>query len=221
MGTVGDPRSVACSHPCPSQRRSSVGYPPSHPTTYTMTLDFMRFAGVPGEKPKYGKGGDKREKRLERNRESARKCRRKRKAYVGDLEEKCQGLAEDNAMLQLENDRLRELLQQLQNGEGILPESLPKRHKSEFGVSMANDFSESAVLANQQSRLEEFSQLAILTTFLLVATLTTATWTMAPYLTTPSDQVAVAPAPAARPMVARCELQSRELWLRQRSCSVT
>lgn len=186
-----------------------------------MTLDFMRFAGVPGEKPKYGKGDNKREKRLERNRESARKCRRKRKAYVGGLEDKFQGMAEDNAMLQLENDRLRELLQQLQNGEGILPESLPKRHKSEFGVSMANDFSESAVLAlNQHPRLEEFSQLAILTTFLLVAALTT-TWTMATYLTTPPQQVAVVHAPVARPTVARCELESRELWLRQRSCSVT
>lgn len=82
---------------------------------------------------------NKREKRLERNRESARKCRRKRKAYVGDLEGKCAGLEEENAMLQLENDRLHELIQQLQSGVPVA-----KRAKSEFGVTAANDLSESA-----------------------------------------------------------------------------
>merc|ERR1712188_178927 len=103
-------------------------------------IGYMRFA--PGQNTTPGKGP--REKRLERNRESARKCRRKRKAYVGDLEGKYQDLAEENAMLHLENERLQELVQQLQNGMGNLPQSAHKRVKSEFGVSMANDLSESA-----------------------------------------------------------------------------
>merc|ERR1711908_181057 len=63
-----------------------------------------------------GRGDVKREKRLERNRESARKCRKKRKAYVGDLEAKVQSVEEENAMLQLENQRLNALLKQLQAG---------------------------------------------------------------------------------------------------------
>merc|ERR1711912_200527 len=63
-----------------------------------------------------GRGDVKREKRLERNRESARKCRKKRKAYVGDLEGKCHALEDENTILQLENERLRTLVQQLQNG---------------------------------------------------------------------------------------------------------
>jgi len=183
-------------------------------------LDYTRFAPTGDNKTiKYARNDTKREKRLERNRESARKCRRKRKAYVGDLEDKCNAMAEDNAMLQLENDRLRELLQQLQNGTGTLPDELPaKRAKSEFGVSMANDLSESAVHANQQSRLENFSQLAILTTFLLLTTLTATTLNLVPCQTTQSS---AAPAPVARPTVNTCELQEKELWLRQRSCSVT
>jgi len=114
---------------------------------------------------------NKREKRLERNRESARKCRRKRKAYVGDLEGKCQGLEEENAMLQLENDRLHELIQQLQTGTPVA-----KRAKSEFGVTAANDLSESAAHASPSLQLENFLLLlAIVTTTLLQvsATLTT------------------------------------------------
>lgn len=93
-----------------------------------------------------GRGDVKREKRLERNRESARKCRKKRKAYVGDLEAKVQSVEEENAMLQLENQRLNALLKQLQAGakDISVPEPSRKRVKSEFGVSMANDFSESA-----------------------------------------------------------------------------
>lgn len=93
-----------------------------------------------------GRGDVKREKRLERNRESARKCRKKRKAYVGDLEAKVQSVEEENAMLQLENQRLNALLKQLQTGakDISVPEPSRKRVKSEFGVSMANDFSESA-----------------------------------------------------------------------------
>lgn len=116
-----------------------------------------------------GRGDVKREKRLERNRESARKCRKKRKAYVGDLEAKVQSVEEENAMLQLENQRLNALLKQLQTGakDISVPEPSRKRVKSEFGVSMANDFSESAVHAIPSPQQEK-SLLAILTTLLLM-----------------------------------------------------
>jgi len=124
----------------------------------------MDYFDYSGEAVKTGgrRGGEnKRDKRLERNRESARKCRRKRKAYVGDMEEKCQILLEENALLQLEKKRLQELITQLQG-----PDS--KRQKGENGVSMAIDFSESAVPASTSLQLESFSLLAILTTFLLL-----------------------------------------------------
>merc|ERR1712227_52734 len=100
------------------------------------------------ERPR-GKGDGKREKRLERNRESARKCRRKRKAYVEDLEDVNQSLQEENAMLELENRRLNELIQQLTSGKGAEALALPdaKRLKSEIGATKAIDFSESAVHA--------------------------------------------------------------------------
>merc|ERR1712093_344822 len=89
--------------------------------------------------------GTKRDKRLERNRESARKCRKKRKAYVSEMEEKVSTLSAENAALELENSRLQQLLRQLQTGATIsIPDSSHKRIKSEFGVTMANDFSESA-----------------------------------------------------------------------------
>jgi hypothetical protein len=191
-----------------------------------MTVDFMRFAPVSGDNQHPKPGGkytrdNKREKRLERNRESARKCRRKRKAYVGDLEEKYQGLAEENAMLQLENERLNKLLQQLQNGTGTtLPESSHKRAKCcEFGVSMANDFSESAVPASQQLRLENYSQLATLTTFLLLSAMLTVTTTNLVHclMTQASVVQQAALVQAERPMVFPCDQRAME---RQRNSIV-
>lgn len=125
-------------------------------------MDYFEYSGEAIKAGgRRGGGENKRDKRLERNRESARKCRRKRKAYVGDMEVKCQDLMEENALLQLEKKRLQELIQQLQG-------SPPKRQKGENGVSMANDFSESAVPASTSLQLESFSLLAILTTFLLL-----------------------------------------------------
>merc|ERR1712072_340377 len=136
----------------------------------------------------YGSGdehetqGCKREKRLERNRESARKCRKKRKFYVSDLEEKVNTLTEEKNLLELENNRLQQLLQQLQN-TGNTHAEIPdpttesnKRIKSEFGVLMADDFSKSAVHANNslllhspQRRLDDnVRPLAIITTLLLL-----------------------------------------------------
>merc|ERR1712216_1021350 len=123
--------------------------------------------------------GCKREKRLERNRESARKCRKKRKFFVSDLEEKVNALTEEKKMLELENNRLQQLLRQLQQNTGKTCAEIPdpttqsnKRIKSEFGVMMADDFSKSAVHANnslllyspQRSLENLFSPLAIMTT---------------------------------------------------------
>jgi len=202
-------------HPLPTQKKLHHPY-------HTMTMDYLRFAAVSGEQPqpagKFGRCEPKRDKRLERNRESARKCRKKRKAYVGDLEGKCNGLEDENAMLQLENDQLRELLQQLQNGTGI-PESPRKRVKSEFGVSMVNDFSESAAHANQQSQLENFSQLTIFTTFLLLSAMLTATTThLVPYLVTQAQVALQPPALVAPPHVAKLmDLPCDQRASRQRS----
>jgi hypothetical protein len=158
-------------------------------------MDYFKYAG--GDTVKAGRrGGDnKRDKRLERNRESARKCRRKRKAYVGDLEEKCQLLAEENALLQLEKKRLQELIQQLQ-GNG----TDSKRRKGENGVSMANDFSESAVPASTSPQLESFSLLAILTTFLLLLATWGTTSLLGPFHLTPTVPTTTKP---NHPRVAR------------------
>merc|ERR1711937_43199 len=65
------------------------------------------------------------------------------------------------------------MIKQLQDGVTTvqLPESnLRKRVKSENGVSMATDFSESAAFAFHSQQLEDFSKLAIMTTFLLLST---------------------------------------------------
>jgi len=125
-----------------------------------------------------GVGTGRREKRLERNRESARKCRKKRKAYVGDLEDNVQSLTEDNAMLVLENKRLYALLAQLQGSSDAHDDYLPdsstrKRAKSEFGVPMVHDFSESAVHATLSPQQEILFPLAILTTTLFMTLTTT------------------------------------------------
>merc|ERR1712146_107012 len=133
----------------------------------------MDYLYTSGDEQDCVAGSTKREKRLERNRESARKCRKKRKAYVGDLEDKVNALTEANTALELENVRLQQLLRQLQSGSTVVDTSdnSNKRAKSEFGVLMANDFSESAERANNSllhsPQLEKFFQLAICTTFLL------------------------------------------------------
>jgi len=144
-----------------------------------MTLDVYKYAT--GEaKPGKTQRDNKREKRLERNRESARKCRKKRKAFVGDLQSQCDSYADENAMLHLENQKLLDIINQLQGGDaaamtmGDVPMSAPKRRKSEKGDLMANDFSESAVHTYQQhsssvakSQQLDYPKLAISTTFLL------------------------------------------------------
>lgn len=144
-----------------------------------MTLDTYKYAAGEAKSTKASRDS-KREKRLERNRESARKCRKKRKAYVGDLQQQVDTYAEENAVLQLENERLLQIINQLQGGNAPamtmddLPVSAPKRRKSENGVLMANDLSGSAVHTNQhnssscaKSQQLDYPKLAISTTFLL------------------------------------------------------
>lgn len=105
--------------------------------------DYWEPSGDEDEPVTSGLG--KREKRLARNRESARKCRKKRKAFVNEMAEKVQALTEDNAILELENRRLQELVRQLQSGASTAPApSSRKRVKREQGALVANDFSESA-----------------------------------------------------------------------------
>jgi len=182
-----------------------------------MTADIYKYA-TGDMKP--GKGGrdNKREKRLERNRESARKCRKKRKQFVGDLQTAVETLTEENTMLQLENERLLDLVAQMQNGDvdattRVMHPQEParKRSRSELGVTSANDFSESAVhatantfftTANSQ-QLEEISPLAIVTTYLLYSvTLMRLASSLAPTVMTTmqSASQAAAPVPAASPL---------------------
>jgi len=127
-------------------------------------------------------GLGKREKRLARNRESARKCRKKRKAFVNEMAEKVQTLTEDNAILELENRRLKELVRQLQSGAATsVPDtSSHKRAKCEQGALVANDFSESAVHASPSQQPETFYYpLAAWTTLLLLQMLNFATMELA------------------------------------------
>jgi len=172
-----------------------------------MTVDVSKYAS--GEaRPGKTTRDNKREKRLERNRESARKCRKKRKAFVGDLQTQCDTLGEENQMLQLENQRLLAMIKQLQNGGNtvILPESTHKRVKRENGVSMATDFSESAVHATNSQQLEDYSKLAISTTFLLLS-MTMMQWTLAvvPMMMQSANHAAAAQTPRA-PLRALCSL---------------
>merc|ERR1712072_357087 len=129
-----------------------------HPTAAPPPLNFEA-------KPGKATRDSKREKRLERNRESARKCRKKRKAYVGDFQQQVDSYAEENAVLQLENERLLQIINQLQGGDAPamtmddLPVSAPKRRNSENGVLMANDLSGSAAGLSQAGHLDHLSAL--------------------------------------------------------------
>lgn len=177
--------------------------------------DYWEPSGDEDEPVTSGLG--KREKRLARNRESARKCRKKRKAYVGDLQSQVDTLGEENALLLLENQRLLDMIKQLQDGDTTvqLPESnLRKRVKSENGVSMATDFSESAAFAFHSQQLEDFSKLAIMTTFLLLSTtLTQLTSAVAPAMMMQLANHAAAHAPALQPC-SRSVLSTRPPHLR-------
>merc|ERR1712093_600541 len=98
-----------------------------------------------------------RQDRLQRNRISARKCRAKRKIAARDTEDRVNTLTAQNAALLQENERLQQLVQQLQagaqpnsgdvvatNDTNAFNTTPRKRTKYESGVQNSCDFNESA-----------------------------------------------------------------------------
>merc|ERR1711998_411055 len=110
--------------------------------------------------------------RLRRNRISAKKCRQKRKAEIDAVERRVDELSMHNAQLLNENDRLKSLIQRLQ--QKYEPEQLAtnenhmggarKRVKRENREANSLDSSESAVPATSPQM--EFILLAVATTVL-------------------------------------------------------
>merc|ERR1712028_61065 len=91
--------------------------------------------------------GEKNTDRLRRNRESAKRCRLRRKEYIMGVESKCTTLEQQNESLVLENRRLQQLVQQLMDKksyEDTDASPCAKRVKLENGVSAADFTNESA-----------------------------------------------------------------------------
>merc|ERR1712188_165538 len=57
--------------------------------------------------------GEKNTDRLRRNRESAKRCRLRRKEYIQGVEAKCKSLETQNQSLSIENRRLQQLVRQM------------------------------------------------------------------------------------------------------------
>eukprot|EP00656_Telonema_subtile_P057206 TRINITY_DN935_c0_g1_i1.p1 TRINITY_DN935_c0_g1~~TRINITY_DN935_c0_g1_i1.p1 ORF type:complete len:199 (+),score=24.45 TRINITY_DN935_c0_g1_i1:184-780(+) len=115
------------------------------------------FATLEGEGSDGGSStipGERNTDRLRRNRESAKRCRLRRKEYIQGVESKCKILEDKNSTLTHENTRLQLLLDQLlaQNAQNGTPISFPdtdtipcaKRIKIENGVTAADFNTESA-----------------------------------------------------------------------------
>merc|ERR1711865_206778 len=91
--------------------------------------------------------GEKNTDRLRRNRESAKRCRLRRKEYIMGVESKCTTLEQQNESLVLENRRLQQLVQQLMDKksyEDTDASPCAKRVKLENGVTAADFNTESA-----------------------------------------------------------------------------
>ncbi|KAL9184104.1 hypothetical protein ACHAXT_002190 [Thalassiosira profunda] len=107
-------------------------------TAPTGTPHFTQFQAEPGKiagpnpRPPPANTADKRQKRLERNRESARASRRRRKAYLEELEAKVRGLSDEmdrgrmghacsagKTVRGMRVGRLRELERQVEAAEGV------------------------------------------------------------------------------------------------------
>merc|ERR1712028_324683 len=130
--------------------------------------------------------GEKNTDRLRRNRESAKRCRLRRKEYITGVEFKCQTLEQQNESLVLENRRLEQLVQQLMEKNQDTDASPCKRVKLENGVSAADFTNESAVTQNSQQLETVTDPLAKVTTILfliasthLVSNLLMTAWTQA------------------------------------------
>merc|ERR1712216_650317 len=115
--------------------------------------------------------------RLRRNRESARKCRLKRKGNLEQTEQRLSFLSAENASLHRENERLLRRVAELEASNNMnnntqqhqLDSTVArKRTRHESGVTIGYDSSESAVFATTSQQTEYF----------LLATVTTALYSM-------------------------------------------
>merc|ERR1711871_733003 len=94
--------------------------------------------------------GDRNTDRLRRNRESAKRCRLRRKEYIQGVETKCKTLEEENRSLVEQNSQLNAIVDQLLAKNGASPDCLEfdaspcKRIKIEEGVTSADFANESA-----------------------------------------------------------------------------
>merc|ERR1711871_315013 len=93
--------------------------------------------------------GDRNTDRLRRNRESAKRCRLRRKEYIHGVETKCKTLESQNENLTKENAHLKALVEKLLTASGHpedveLQVSPSKRIKIEDGVTSADFTNESA-----------------------------------------------------------------------------
>merc|ERR1712146_304247 len=87
------------------------------------------------------------EDRRRRNRESARRCRQKRKGNIRGMEERVLQLSAENVALQRENESLHQIIAKLQGAahcDQLLPTHTNKRAKYEDRVNRGYDSSESA-----------------------------------------------------------------------------
>jgi len=119
--------------------------------------------------------GERQNDRLKRNRESAKRCRVRRKEYIQGIESKCKILEEQNQTLGCENSRLQLLVQQLlaktsQDSQDQFintdQDLSAKRIKLENGDAAADLTNESAVTQNSQQQEQVFYPLARATTIL-------------------------------------------------------
>merc|ERR1712216_636022 len=115
--------------------------------------------------------------RLRRNRESARKCRLKRKGNLEQTEQRLSFLSAENASLHRENERLLRRVAELEASNNMnnntqqhqLDSTVArKRTRHESGVTIGYDSSQSAVFATTSQQTEYF----------LLATVTTALYSM-------------------------------------------
>merc|ERR1712164_93804 len=101
--------------------------------------------------------GDRNTDRLRRNRESAKRCRLRRKEYIHGVETKCKTLESQNEDLTKENAHLKALVEKLLKASGHPEDELQvspsKRIKIEDGVTSADFTNESAATRSQQQEI--------------------------------------------------------------------
>jgi len=144
--------------------------------------------------------GDRNTDRLRRNRESAKRCRLRRKEYIQGVETKCKTLEEQNESLVNENAQLKALVDQLLAKNGSSPDCLEfdaspcKRIKIEEGVTSADLTNESAATRSLQQETVTYP-LATVTTFLFLVASTLAQSALLTHLTTAVLTQTTTPAP--------------------------